>query len=246
MDNGKEFGQGILSVVTNNIYWLALVNFYFIVCNFLFLFFFITLVPSLSNMIIYFVALIPTGPAISALFYTLGKLVREKEISPTKDFFYGYKLNFVDSLKVWIPMLIALFIIVVDLQYFNAEATTKNQVLAGILLVVLLLIATLSIYVFSINANFKFRVRDVYRLSMYYSFTRIKITTGNIAIVFLALFLMFITSDFLILFIASIVAYVVVLNSNPIIEDVKENFIKQEEKPEDNSEKNNPDEDNDK
>ncbi|MDC3416902.1 YesL family protein [Aquibacillus salsiterrae] len=237
MDNGKQFGEGILSVISNNIYWLALINVYFVACNILFLFFFLTLIPSFSNTVIYFLALIPTGPAVAALFYTLGKLIREKEVSPTKDFFYGYRLNFRDSLKVWLPMLLVIFILVVDIQYFNVEPTTRNQVLAGIFLVVLILLATILNYVFLISANFKFRVRDIYRLSMYYSFTRIKITTGNIGIIVMTLFFMFIISDFMILFVASVVGYFLVLNSRAILEDIKENFVKQENKPDEDQDK---------
>ncbi|UFT98767.1 YesL family protein [Radiobacillus kanasensis] len=229
MDNGKEFGQGTLSVLTNYIYWLALVNVYFVVCNLLFLFFFLTLIPSYSNIIVYCLTLIPTGPAIAALFYTLSKLIREKEISPTKDFFYGYKINFLDSLKVWVPMLVILSIIMMDIQYLSADPTTRNQVISGILIVLFVLLGTLSIYVFSISSNFSFRVRDIYRLSMYYSFTRMKHTVGNIGIVLITLFLMFIVSDFLLLFIAGLVAYALALNNHAIMDDIKEHFIKKEE-----------------
>lgn len=56
-EDGKAFGQGILSVITNHIYWLAMLNFYFIVCNLLFLAIFLFLVPSFSNMVLYFLAL---------------------------------------------------------------------------------------------------------------------------------------------------------------------------------------------
>lgn len=229
MGNKREFGEGILTEVTNFIYWLMLLNIYFILTNIIFLFFFIFLETTFSNISLYFLALIPTGPAISALYYSTGKLVREKEISPTKDFFYGYKINFKDTLKLWIPILIVIFIIVVDLQYFYDKETTFNQVLAGVFLVALILILTLLFYVFPINAQFNFRTRDVYRLSVYYSFKKIKVTTGNIAILFLTVFLMFVISDFIILFISSLVCYILMLNSRDAMEDVKLNFVKDNE-----------------
>lgn len=228
VENGKEFGQGLFSVVTNHVYWLALLNVYFILSNLVFLFFFITLIPSFSNIILYFLALIPTGPAITALFFTLGKLVHEKEIEPTKDYFKSYKDNFRDTLKVWLPILLVVFILIVDLQYFYAQPSTFNQILAGIFLVALLLIGTFSIYVFSITAQFTFRVRDVYRLSIYYSFKKIKATTGNIGLVILTVFLMNIVSDFILLFLASLVCYFMVMNSKTVMEDIKENFVKEE------------------
>ncbi|GAF15117.1 LOW QUALITY PROTEIN: hypothetical protein JCM19045_4462 [Bacillus sp. JCM 19045] len=231
-EDGKAFGQGILSVITNHIYWLAMLNFYFIVCNLLFLAFFLFLVPSFSNMVLYFLALIPTGPAITALFCCLNKLIREQDLSPTKDFFHHYKKNFFSSIKVWLPMLIVYFILVVDFYYFNIQPLHLIQVLAGIFLVALGLALTFSFYVFLLHAQFHFRVRDFYRLAVYYSFLKVKATTGNVAIVILTVFVLSITSDFLLLFGASVIAYLIALNSNSLRGDVMSEFIEKEEQTE--------------
>lgn len=225
MVDGKEFGQGKIHGFTNHIYWLAQINIYFVLCNIVFLFFFLTLEPSFSNIIIYFLALIPSGPAVSALCYAIGKLVRENEISPTKDFFYGYKLNFKDTLKLWLPMLLVIFILVVDLQYFYLEATVINQILAIVFLVVLILMLGLLLYIFPINVTYKFRTRDIYKLSIYYSFKKVKITFGNIGIFIITLFLMYVISDFLILFIASLVCYALMVNSKEVMDDIKLNYV---------------------
>ncbi|MEK3890117.1 YesL family protein [Bacillus sp. FSL K6-3431] len=226
MDNRKEFGQGIFFVISNYIYWLMLINIYFVFCNIIFLFFFMTLEPVFSNLIIIFIALIPTGPAIMALCYVMDKLVCEKEVSPTRDFFYGYKLNFKDTLKVWIPMLALIFILIIDLQYFYEDSTATNQVLSIVFLVVLTLLICLSFYVFPITAKFKFRTRDIFKLSIYYSFKKLKISLGNIGIMIIGLFLMFMTSNFLILFIVGVLSYVLTLNSKEVIEDIKLNYTK--------------------
>ncbi|MFS0615068.1 YesL family protein [Lederbergia ruris] len=226
MNKQQEFGQGILSVVTNHIYWFMLTNIYFVFCNLIFLIAFMTLEPELSNMILIFIALIPTGPAITALCYVMDKLVREKEISPTRDFFYGYKINFKDTLKVWLPMLAAIFILIIDLQYFYQESTKINQIMAIVFLVGLGFLICILLYVFPITAKFKFRMRDVFKLSFYYSFKKLKITTGNIGILIIALFLMIITTDFLFIIIASVLSYVLTLNSRAVIDDIEENYTK--------------------
>lgn len=226
MNKQQEFGQGILSVVTNHIYWFMLTNIYFVFCNLIFLIAFMTLEPELSNMILIFIALIPTGPAITALCYVMDKLVREKEISPTRDFFYGYKINLKDTLKVWLPMIVAIFILIVDLQYFYQESTKINQIMAIVFLVGLGFLICILLYVFPITAKFKFRMRDVFKLSFYYSFKKLKITTGNIGILIIALFLMIITTDFLFIIIASVLSYVLTLNSRAVIDDIEENYTK--------------------
>src|SRR3954447_1545611 len=164
----RQFGEGTLFSVTNHIYWLLMTNIYFIISNAIFLFFFMTLEPTFSNITLYFLALILTGPSISALFYSIGKLIREKELSPLKDFFHGYKINFKDTMKFWLPLLFVLYILFVDLHYFNSTPSIMNTVLAIVFLIAIILVIIIVMYVFLINAGFKLRLKDIWKLSIYY------------------------------------------------------------------------------
>src|SRR5690625_239706 len=226
MENKKEFGQGTFSTFTNHVYWLMVVNFYFVFSNIFFLFFYFTLEPVISNLIFYFLALIPTGPSIGALYYSISIIIHEKDLSPTKDFFYGYKINFKDALKLWLPLLAIIFILILDIQYFNAEQTVMNQIQGGIILVILLVILVISLYAFPIHATYNFRMRDIYRLSVYYSFTKIRATLGNISFMIITIFLMYITSDLIIILLISPVSYLMMLNSKEVMIDIKENFVR--------------------
>ncbi|MCM3694176.1 YesL family protein [Neobacillus niacini] len=221
----RQFGEGLLFSLTSHIYWLIMTNIYFILCNVLFLFFFMTLEPSFSNITIYFLALIPTGPSISALFYSIGKLIREKDLSPLRDFFHGYKINFIDTMKFWLPLLVVLYILFVDLQYFNSNATTINNILSVLFSIAMILMIIFVMYVFLINAGFTFRLKDIWKLSVYYSFMKLKITFGNIGIIIILLFLSSLISDFLIVFTASLVCYLFMLNSKDVVDDIKIKFI---------------------
>ena len=228
MKQKNAFGEGTFFGLTNHIYALLMTNIYFVLSNIIFLFFFITLEPTFSNITIYFLALIPTGPSISALFYSIGKLIREKELSPLNDFFHGYKINFKDSMKFWLPLLFVLYILFVDLQYFNANPTTINSVLSVVFIIGIILTMIVLMYAFLITAGFRFRLKDIWKLSIYYIFKKVKITLGNIGIIFITLFLTTITSNFLILFIASLVSYLFMLNNKEVLEDIKVNFCEPE------------------
>jgi uncharacterized membrane protein YesL len=227
--NKRQFGEGLLFSLTNHIYWLIMTNIYFILCNVLFLFFFMTLEPTFSNITIYFLALIPTGPSVSALFYSIGKLIREKDLSPLRDFFHGYKINFKDTMKFWLPLLLVLYILFVDLQYFNSNPTTINNILSVVFSIAIIVMTILVMYAFLINAGFTFRLKDIWKLSVYYSFMKVKITFGNIGIVIILLCLSYLVSDFLIVFVASLVCYLFMLNSKEVVEDIKINFCKSQE-----------------
>jgi len=225
----REFGEGALFSLTNHIYGLLMTNIYFIISNAIFLFFFMTLEPTFSNITLYFLTLILTGPSISALFYSIGKLIREKELSPLRDFYHGYKVNFKDTMRFWLPLLFVLYILFVDLQYFNSNVTTLSHVLSVVFLIGIIATMILMMNAFLINAGFNFRLKDICKLSVYYSFKKVKVTFGNIGIVIITLFLTTITSNFFIVFTASIVCYVFLLNSRDLLEDIKLNFCKPNE-----------------
>ncbi|KKI91547.1 hypothetical protein WQ54_14230 [Bacillus sp. SA1-12] len=226
MEEKKEFGQGILFIATNYIYWLLITNIYFILTNSLFIFFFMTLKPSFSNIIVYFLALLPTGPAIAALCYSMEKLVRTKELSPTRDFFYGYRKNIKDTFSVWLPILIVYFILLVDLQYLRQSASETSQILSIVIFILTIVWTTLCLNVLIINSRYKFRVRDVWKLSVYYSFMKFKNTFGNLLILFIVGFLTVMTTDFFIVFTASIIAFLMMLNMKEMLGDIEMNFLK--------------------
>ncbi|SER50981.1 Uncharacterized membrane protein YesL [Gracilibacillus ureilyticus] len=225
--NSNQFAQSGFYRFSNYVYWLMILNILFVVTNILFFFAFITLIPSVNNAIFYFIASIPAGPAVAALCHSLSKLVQNNEIAPFSDFFQAYKNNFMDVLKIWLPILIASFILIIDIQYFNQNPTLFNQILNGIFLVGLLVLSIFTFYALIITTHFKFRIRDIYRLALYYIFKRLKISTGNICIIFLTLVLMFFTSDFIIFLLFSLVGWLLMINTKSVIEDVRKTFVRE-------------------
>ncbi|PMC38614.1 hypothetical protein CJ195_09155 [Bacillus sp. UMB0899] len=226
MDEKNQFGQGILYTFTNYVYAFLLTNIYFVLTNGLLIFFIMTLEPSFSNILLYFLALIPTGPAVAALYYSMEKLVRTKELSPTHDFFYGFKKNVKDILSIWFPILLVYFILIVDLQYLRQTPTELNQILSIVIFVLIVLWTMLILNAVAISSRFKFRMRDIWKLSVYYSFMKVKNTVGNMLILFILAFITTITTDFLILFVSSIVFYLLALNTKEMLSDIEMNFLK--------------------
>ena len=226
MGQKKEFGQGILFTFSNYVYWILLTNIYFVATNAVFIFFFMTLKPSFSNIALYALALIPSGPAISGLLYSMEKLVRTKELSPTADFFYGYRTNLKGTFFVWTIILAVYFVLLIDLQYLRVTVTPINQIIFVVVLVLTFIWTMLSINMLMIYARFTFRIRDLVKLSAYYQFMKFKQTIGNLFILFLVAFLTVITTDFLVIFIASLIAMAMTFNSRSIHEHIERNFLK--------------------
>lgn len=76
-----------------------------------------------------------------------------------------------------------------------------------------------------INARYKFRMRDVVRLSIYYGFTKVKQTTGNLLILFIVAVITAGTTNFFILFTGSLIVFLIVLNMRSVFADIEDHFL---------------------
>lgn len=225
MQQQKEFGDGILYTFTNYVYYFMVTNFYFAAANVLFLFFFMTLIQSLSNSLLYYLALIPAGPAISALFYSMDKLVRTKELSPAHDFLYGYKSNLKETLFIWLSIVTVMFILIIDVQYLRQSDSLVNSVFSAVIFVFLSIWIVLSLNVMIINSRFSFRKRDLFKISAFYIVKNWKTTLANVGLLLAAAILLSLTTDFLLLFVFSLLAYFIMKQSQPMIKDIEMNFV---------------------
>ncbi|MDL0436449.1 MULTISPECIES: DUF624 domain-containing protein [unclassified Niallia] len=228
MEGKKEFGEGILFTFTNYVYSLLLANFLFVSVNAVFIFFFMALEPSFSNILIYMIALIPTGPAISGLLYVLEKLLRTKEAITVSDYFYGYKTNIKNTLLLWCMILAVFSVLLIDLQYLNQTALLIEQLISIVLYILFLLAVLISINMLILNAKFEFRKKDIFKLSIFYSFAHVKASLGNIFILLLIVFVTMLTSDFILLFVASIIGLLLIKNARRLLTDVEATFIKRD------------------
>lgn len=231
MKKTREFGEGPIFTITNYIMWLFAGNFYFALCNIPLLFVLISLLASGNNittemipslLFLFILSLIPVGPAITALLSVMGKLVREKDISVTKDYFSAYKKNFKQSIILWVIMLAIISILVVDFYFFSRQ--TYGVYIKFIFLLLILVVILMSLYIFPIVSRFYMKSKDIVRLSYYYSIAKFNITLLNLGCIIFCFFILKYFS-FLILFVVSGACYLVMLNENKLLKDMEEKML---------------------
>ncbi|KAB8130995.1 DUF624 domain-containing protein [Gracilibacillus oryzae] len=159
------------------IYQFMMINIYFMCANILFILAFIFFELTLANMIIFYVALLPAGPALAAIFATMGKLTREKEISPTKDFWLYYKKNFGISMKYWLVKWTILAMLLVDLRYANINM----KWLTPILIILIIIFLFIMLYAFPILTRFEVKFKNLWIVSIYANFKFFKSTLLNLS-----------------------------------------------------------------
>lgn len=117
------------------------------------------------------VSMIPilgAGAAFTALHYVCLKLVRNEEGYLTRDFFKSYKENFLQATVIWVLLLLAVLLVVVDFRIVSTSPDMGGNfrvvMLGGLLLVALFLYFT-GIYVFPVLSHFKNSIRHTIKNS---------------------------------------------------------------------------------
>lgn len=209
MGNRKEFGEGIVFTTINYIWCFLLANFYFWIMNIPLIFIFIITNGNANLNLILIISALPVGPALTALFSIMGKLIREKDLNVTKDFFKAYKSNFSESLFFWILQIIVTSILYLDKIYLNS--TTSIPWLQATLSFFIVMCAAMSFYIFPIISRFSFKKSHIIKLSAYYLVKRVYIGLSAFVLIY-GMWIVLNKGIFLILLVSiSLLCYIVML-----------------------------------
>jgi len=229
----REFGEGPVYTITNYIFWFFLGNLYFLLLNIPLL---IVLIVFLSNgtkplpegyTSIIILCCIPIGPAATALLSVMGKLIREKDINMTKDFFKAYKANFFQSLFFWALEIIIISILIIDISFINSSSFPR--VITIFILIVIAFIFLMSLYVFPIISRFYLGTKDIIKNAAYYTIKKFNITILNLASFIVVGFIFFKVSSFILLFMWSIIFYLLMFYQQKILLEIEERLKKNSE-----------------
>lgn len=230
----REFGEGPLYSITNYITWFFLGNLYFVLLNIPLL---AILIALLSNSIspitkgfiyIVIICFIPLGPAATALLSVMGKLIREKDVNITKDFFKAYKASFFQSLFFWSLEVIIISILFIDIKFFISSS--YPQVLTIFIFIIAAFIFLMSLYVFPIISRFYLSTKDILKLSAYYTIRKFHITILSFTSFLTVGLIFFKVSSFILAFISSIICYLIMFYEQKILLEIEEKIKKNTEK----------------
>lgn len=131
---------------------------------------------TITNLIIlnllFLVCCIPVvtiGPALTANYYVALKIVRKEETSIVKNFFHSFRMNFKQGLILGIGVLLLAAVLLLDIQALTYLTTIPRDVSKVLLYVIgffALVLAMVSIYLFSLLAQFENTLQALIRWSM--------------------------------------------------------------------------------
>lgn len=220
MDN-IEYKENIIFTVFNYIAWFVLANLYFLASNIFFVGYNIIFGIDMSSNIslLFFISLIPMGPALAALCASIGKIIREKDINITRYYIKSYKINFKQSLQLWCTELVILFV-----SYINLNLAAKGGILSSftiLFILVCVFAVALGTIAFPIISRFDFKTIDVIKIAFIYAIKKIHVTVINMIILIIGFFLIYILPVAVFLCLSSLICFVIMFNNKGIISEIE-------------------------
>lgn len=206
-----------LYTIVNQFYAFLIVNACFMLSNILLLF---VLFLTVEVNVFIFISLIPTGPALAGTFYAMGKLRREKQISPWQDYWRGYTENFKTALIYWCMQLIVLFILFNNYHFITRTGYFRAFIFLNIALIVF--VSGLNLYAIPVMVRFEMKVKDLWILAILYFFKHWKLTLLNLTTI-ISFGVIYFTFPFLtLLFLTSVISYLIMFNLRNVMIQLEE------------------------
>jgi len=201
-----HFVDSILYKIITYIYAFFITNLLFILSNIL-LVIVIFDFNLISTWLFLFIALLPLGPAFGALFYSMGKLVREGDINPIKAYMKGYALNFKIAFSFGLIQSLLLTSLGINLGF--VFSTFWMAILFMLLITLLFMV---SLYGFAILSRFEMKLKNLCFLSIYLTFKCWPMTLYNFIVTAFVVLTFNLFPAYVLPFFASVYVYWIMKN----------------------------------
>ena len=224
----KEFYDRPFHIISNYITEFFLSSIYLAICNILLILFFVFSAISAAeiNLFLLFISLIPLGPSLGALYSTIGKILRDKDIYFSSYYWNCYKKNFISYIKLWLIELITLTILFIDFKYFYLNMPEKGIHIIFIVLFVISIV--IGLYAFPISSRFEIKLKDLFILSLYYMIKKLPLTIFKVVIILLTFYVSRKISMAFWIFMPTIICFIFFYYDKMIFNELETKFLSHE------------------
>lgn len=205
------------------IFWFFILNvlFWFMNIPLILFLLFVGVTGILTYFPLFLVCLVPTMPAFTVILYCMHKLYKNKTLTLFSDFFKGFRLNYKQSLIIWIIELLAIFIIYSNIRFFSM-VTSHSLILNCLFISLLILIVAITPYIYLIISKFSMTNLQIIRLSFILTFTRPILTITNILLVLVFLVIFEISPSVTVLFISTALAFSLIFINRALLRELED------------------------
>ncbi|WP_033440479.1 DUF624 domain-containing protein [Saccharothrix sp. NRRL B-16314] len=221
-DPADEIGKGVLSRASAVVYWFVVIEVLLLLTAGPPLLLVVFLVGEAGNAPLIGLCFAPLAPALSAALFAWRVFLDDRDLSPARHFWRGYRLNLLDVLRWWLPTLAVLTVIGFSLANLGVAGVPAGY---GLVLVVIAVAVLLwSCHALVLSSALALRTRDTARLASYYLAARPACTLGTLSLLIAAGGLVVLTSDWVLALLASPFALLLLRNADPVLRDATERF----------------------
>ena len=219
----RSFGEGPLARAAALVYTLLIVELLFLLTAGPGLVVLVLLDHDPSNIALAALCAVPLGPALSAAVYAVARRRLDlTDLRPAAAFWRGYRLNVAGVLRIWVPFLVVLTVLGVNLTHRDEIGAARWW--ATVLWLIAGVAVLWMVNALVITSLFAFRTVDVARLAVYFLFHRAGVTLGAAGIVFAAVAATAIWSEAVAALLASILVAALLLTARPMTAEVEARF----------------------
>lgn len=218
-----EIGTGVLARASATVYWFVALEALLLLTAAPGLLVLPFLARDASNLPLVALALVPLGPALSAALFALRAYRREQDLRPARHFWRGYRLNWLDVLRFWVPFLLVMTVLATNLAHL--DAVPGGPVLGPLLGLLTLGLVLWCAHMLVLVSLFSFRTRDAARLAAFFVARRPGVTLGAASLGVLTTGLVLFGSDWVVALLASVLVGLLLRNAGPLVADVEERFV---------------------
>lgn len=165
------------------------------------------------------------APALAALSSATLYVLESQNVKHLGIYFWKqYRKLFLDALKIGIPVILAASIILIDIASMQKSST---PIFSWFFILLLLVLLVFTVFVGLINIKFRFRIRDMLKISLVWTMA---FPSSIIKVIILSLGLlgiMFFVSGFLIFVLSSTYLYLICYESTKMLDWVWKNYTQE-------------------
>ncbi|HEX6340904.1 glycosyl transferase [Umezawaea sp.] len=221
-DPAAEIGGGFLARSAAVVYWLLVIEVLVVLTTAPALAAVVLLAGGSGNAPLIGLCFVPVAPALSAAIFAWRVFLADRDLSPAAHFWRGYRLNWLDVLRWWPPALVVLTVLGFTLANLDVAGVPAGYGL--VLLLVGLAVLLWSAQALVLSSALSLRTRDLVRLAGYYLGARPATTLGTASLLVAAAGTVVLTSDWVLLLLASPLTHVLLRTAEPVLRDATGRF----------------------
>lgn len=166
---------------------------------------------------------IPVGPALAAAVFAWRRFTEDRDLAPARHFWRGYRLNWADALRIWVPALVVLVLLGVNLANLRGNDAPVAFAVVGVVAAVL--VAVWTAHAMLVVSLFSFRTGDVLRIAVFFVLARPASSLGALVLVALGVAGAWWVGPWLPVALASVLTYLLWRNGGPVVAEVHRRFV---------------------